>query len=264
MPYPTIDLTIAITNGPRHCKQLCFMRYIFLIILFGLGMKANAQFYIFKAVDQVELTGGPSLVSLYNDVIDNKATFRQPKIGYTFKVGLIYNINERLSFNPNLAYERKGLKSKYEVSYYDPTIDSTQCQCTTSQGTVLNNSNLDYITFSTLIRFNLKKNQFYLSSGAFVSYLLKSYAKQEFQWNGGVNYTHGKQGNKDIDAGVSFTLGYRIPLAKKRSLVFEITEDLGLLNIANSKYSSTKTTTNTISIRIGLSLSTNYKQTKTR
>lgn len=223
------------------------------MILFSVAITVTAQFRVLKSIDEIEIAGGPSLVSLYNENITND--IRKPKIGFTVRVGLLYTLSERFSLNTSFLYERKGLKTRYEVWYYDPSIDSTNCQCTTSLGTKENNSNIDYLTLSTIVNFLPEKTNFYVGAGPFLSYLfkIKSYSKN--LWDNSISYSGDNDSLKDIDLGISLSLGYKLALKENVFLNFQAMNNYGLLNIGNTSVTKTKTSTNSFSIQLGI----NYK-----
>jgi len=213
---------------------------------------SNAQLQqIFSNVDEVQFTAGPSIVSLYNENISSDQ--RQLKIGYTVRGALIYNLNKKISLGFNFMFERKGLKTKLQASYYDESIDSLNCLCTTSEGYIENNSHRDYLTFSITPRYFIIKG-LYTSVGPYISYLLKVQVFRTNLWDGTKSYRTGSQTSKNYDLGVHFGLGYYIPISDRLSITSEVSNTFGLLNTGDTRVTSTETTTNSLSLQIGLNL----------
>jgi hypothetical protein len=219
-----------------------------LLIFLLTAISANAQFRVLKNIDEIEFTMGPSFVSLYNENITDN--LRQPKIGYSAKIGLLYSLNENFSVNINFLFQRKGLKTKYEVSYYDPSIDSTNCQCTTSQGFQENNSSLDYLMIAPLMRFFPRKTNLYIDVGPFAGYLLKAKTKTTNLWDHTNYYGNGNDSFKKTDFGIIISFGYRVQIKDGTHLILELTDSIGLLNVSTT---STNTTTNAFSFALGVS-----------
>lgn len=223
-----------------------------LMILFALifSNSVNAQIaHRPRAIDNIEIQIGTGFVTLYSANVTRD--IREAKVGYSAGIGLIHSFNSKFSLNTNLSYSRKGLKTTYQVSYYDRSLDINDCKCTTSVGTKESNSNLDYLILSPLIRINLKQNLPYIETGPFVSYLLKSNGYTKNLWDGTINYSN-TNNIKEFDAGISLSIGYQFMIWDNFSLNAKIIDSYGLLNIV--KAPSDVTNTNSIYLLLGVTL----------
>jgi len=220
------------------------------IIVSLLSNSSNAQIsQVFKSIDKVDLQVGPGFVTLFNENVTK--FIRESKIGYSANIGLIHLFNEKISLNTNFSYARKGVRAKYQVSYYDPTIDINNCKCTTSVGTIESNSNIDYLIFSPLIRINLKQEFLYFETGPFISYLLKSNGYTKNLWDGSINYSN-TNNIKDFDSGISLSIGYQFIISDNVYLNVKIIDSYGLLNIVKTSSSDVFTKTNSIYLLAGI------------
>ena len=223
------------------------------LVLFLLPFSGYAQLNtLLKNVDEVEIQFGPGLVSLYNENITKE--IRQLKAGYDAKLGLVHSFSKGFSLNTEFHYQRKGLKAKYEVSYYDPSIDVTNCKCTTSLGIVETNSSLDYLTLAPLLRYNLKRTDLNFQMGPFVSYLLKSRVSSKHVWNGSVDYQNNKDNLKNLDAGVMLSISYQFLIKENTYLNLMISDNYGMLNIGKTAVNDVVTKTNSLYVLVGIAI----------
>ena len=229
-------------------------RRILILTLITVTISAKGQIHnsLFSTIDEVNITLGPNLVSLYNDNITSD--IRQPKVGVTAQIGLTHALNNKFSLSTNLLYERKGLKTKFQTSYYDPSKDTNNCMCTTSIGFSENNSNLDYLIFSALIGFEPSNTHLYFGAGPFVGHLFKARTKTTNLWDNSYYYTNTIDSFKRTDFGFTLSIGYTIKLNDKMHFRIQLSDNIGLINISNS---SLKTTTNSFSASLGLTFNVN-------
>jgi hypothetical protein len=221
----------------------------FFILIASISI-SKGQFRLLKSIDDIEFSIGPSIVSLHNK---NLSDIRQPKIGYTIRLNFLEFLDDNIILNTGLYFERKGLKTKYKVSYYDPRIDSSNCMCTTSDGYSKNDVSMNYATLNPQLRILLTKSKFYIDLGFYLSYLLKSNSKTINLWDNTTYYNNNIDQNRKFDFGCSLSLGYRITM-NKRVVNFILSENYGILNITNPDFSSTTTNTNAFSFTISLNL----------
>lgn len=246
---------LLIFNNKFH-----FLKYGILNLLLLLSTEAShAQIRsLLKNIDEFEIQFGPGLVSLYNENITKD--IRQLKIGYTAKLGLVHSFSKVLSLNTEFLYQRKGLKTKYQVSYYDPSIDINNCKCTTSLGIVETYSNLDYLTFAPLLRYNPKRPNINFEIGPFASYLLKSKAYTRHVWDGSINYQNNKDNLKNLDAGFTLSISYQFLIKESINLNIMISDNYGMLNIGNTTIIDVITKTNSLSLLVGIAIKQNSNQ----
>lgn len=227
----------------KQHRHLLILTFVSITILTN-GQNPNG---LFSNIDEINVTLGPNLSSLYNDNITNE--IRQPKIGYTAQLGLSRAIGDKFSFRVNFLYERKGLKTKIQGSYYDATKDSTNCSCTTSIGFIVNETNLDYIILMPSIRFNPPNKKIYFDVGLFAGHLVKAKAKTTKLWDNTHYYTNAIDSFKKTDFGISISLGYKIIIRESTYLNIQLMDNWGILD---STSSDVITRTNALSFLIGL------------
>ena len=174
--------------------------------------------------------------------------------GVTAQIGLTYDLNNKFSLSANLLYERKGLKTKFRTSYYDPSKDTNNCMCTTSIGFSENNSNLDYLIFSALIGFEPSNTHLYFGAGPFVGHLFKARTKTTNLWDNSYYYTNAIDSFRRTDFGLNLSIGYTIKLNEMMHFRIQLSDNIGFINISNS---SLKTTTNSFSASLGLTFNVN-------
>lgn len=208
---------------------------------------------LLKAMDEAELLIGPSWVTASNEFIDNKTVFRKLKISHSARLNLLYTINNTFSFNAGISYEKKGGKTKANVSYYDPTIDSTNCLCTTSKGWLVSDFNLGYLTFSPGLRYSPNsKINFYI--GPFISYLLGTNSRTTYLWNKSVSSTNNSKDYKKIDGGVAVSVSLKSFKIMGHNTILSLTENYGVINIINTENVNGKVFTNSVVFQIGVQL----------
>lgn len=231
-----------------------FIKYVVLTLtLFLLSLPSQAQLSSFlKSIDEVEIQMGPGLVSLYNENITKD--IRQLKIGYTAKLGLIHSFNKKFSLSTGLLYQRKGLKTKYQVLYYDPSIDVNNCKCTTSLGTIENNSNMDYLTLAPLLRIKPRQTNLFFEVGPFISYLMRSKGYSKHLWDGSMSYWNNANSVKNIDAGFTLSIGYQFLIKEHIYLNLMAIDNYGMINIQNTSISDDVTKTNSLYFLIGIAI----------
>ena len=205
------------------------LRIIIIAILIPISVSGQEQIIrVIKHIDELEISAGPSSVTLYNKWINSDN--RELKVAYTLRLASTFNINDRLSFISALYFERKGYKIEYQTWYYDPSIDFDNCKCTTSPGKVEMDTNIDYITFSPHIRLKLLSNRLHFSAGPYVSYLTKYSHQRTNKWDGVTNNSR-DHNLKNYDLGLSLSIGYKLELSDRYTLDFILLDNLGLLNI---------------------------------
>lgn len=195
-----------------------------------MGISAQAQLRpLIKAIDEVEVFAGPSLVSLRGNSWEaNKVT----KIGFSAGVGLNFHLRNRFSIGTNFLFERKGVKHRYEIFYYDPTERI---------GKVESNFNFDYITFAPLIRRSIgRKDKFYTEFGPFAAYIVKGQQIVNREYNNTRQVNERIDFYKRSDWGLKFGTGTTIQLCEKSMLNIRLQYNLGLLNIQKEPTDITK------------------------
>ena len=228
-------------------RLTCF----FTLLLLPFSLNAQLRSVAEKAY-AFEFSLGPSLVALNGETI--RKDIRQPKISYASKIALLFNLKNAISLNAKLLFERKGMRTRYDVWYYNPNIDSTGCSCTTSPGTTENNLNLNYITLAPNLRFHIPQSNFYLEAGPYASYLLKANATRKNSWDGGRIHHYNINTIKRFDAGISLSVGYKVQVTQKLAIMLEATDNFGLLNIKNSGIANLTVTTNALAFLASLQI----------
>lgn len=206
----------------EKCRTNMIHWNIFLIcMIFCAGRTVQAQLRpLIKAIDEVEVIAGPSLVSLRGNSWEaNKVT----KIGFSAGVGLQFLRKNNFSIGSNFLFERKGVKHRYETFYYDPNE---------KVGNVESIFHFDYITFSPLIRyFPGRKTRFYTEFSPFAAYIIKAQQIINREYNNTRQINERIDFYKRGDWGFKFGTGMTVPLCEKSSLNICLQYNLGLLSI---------------------------------
>lgn len=226
--------------------------HFLLIILITTFSQVHAQLERFRhKLSAIEISAGSGLVSLYGtNISQNNGIRRLPKLGYSARIGLLYPITSSISIDTGLLFERKGIRTDLETTYYDADKDINNCECTLSIGTIETNSNIDYLTLSGNTQFDIANTSIKIEAGPYISYLLRAQSISQHSWDNVVSYTTGNQTIKDYDMGISIGLSYQISINKKL-LVLRLIDRYGLVNISNASVDKGITRTNALSFMIG-------------
>jgi len=168
------------------------------------------------------IEGGPSLASLRgNDFIKD---FNDPTIGFSCGLTFQYNFQKLISIRTNIAFERKGSKSKIRAT----AIAGNPV------GEITTHSNFDYLTLPILARLTFgNKVKFFVNVGPYLGYLIK----QTYVTDAINEFPKSKTDNtsnfKRIDLGLTTGLGAGLPLNDKLLITLEIRNNLGLYNISS-------------------------------
>ena len=205
--------------------------YFTIIILFFISFLGFGQT---NKMD-IQVEGGPSLISVYGNFIDTKPTLN----GFTGGLYINYNINKRLSFKSGIIYERKGYRDSFNATYSNG-----------SSGVFETENNLDYIVMPLLIRANYGNNiRFFVNGGPYLGYLAN---QQLTNMNSLTPSSKINAGGilieKKIDLGISTGIGCAFPINDLLSISFEARNNLGLISIADGG----KTNNNSTNFILGI------------
>lgn len=194
--------------------------------------------------DKIFLSTGINSSSFYNSYITSE--LRKTKIGVTLQLGAVYSLTKNFDFGLNFLFERKGVRSRYEVSYYDPSIDSTNCQCTTSQGLTERNTSANYLIFTPQLKYKLAKNKILIGVGPYLGKIVKAKTTTTNFWDNSNYSANALDTFRKFDFGVSIVFEYNF-LFHDSVYGFSILNNLGLDNINRT---GNRTTTNTTSFNL--------------
>lgn len=209
------------SNLLKITKLRCLV--VALLFIFFLTKNSNAQQAAFKNVDEFELLTGAGLTSLRASMWEDKST----KIGYTIGVGAAWSIKEKNSILGRLIVEGKGIRSEYNVTYFDDDLQPLI-------GEAEDILNLTYITIPLSYRIRFGKSlKFNVESGLYASYLIKAQLIQKTSWQGKEIYNEKDNLNK-FDSGITVRAAYQKSLHKNLALSFWIQGNYGLVEIGKS------------------------------
>lgn len=197
---------------------------------------------------EIFLSIGPNYSSLYNKYITSD--LRKTKIGTTVQLGIRYFLNKKFDLSIAFLYERKGLRSNSLVSYYDPTIDSLNCLCTTSSGFLERNTSIDYLIFAPQIKYNVVSDKFQVGLGSFFSQIMKARTDSRSLWNNNSYSANSINTFKPNDIGISLSIDYRFSV-DKFYFGLGVLNNLGLYNIDKTG-SQTKSNSSSLNFKIYL------------
>jgi hypothetical protein len=173
---------------------------------------------------QIGIEGGPSLTMLRDNGY-NPFTSSNIDIGLGGSIGVAfqYNMNAKMGIGTNLSYERKGWQNK--------------------SGTF--HQRFDYLILPVLFKVSFgKKSRTFIHTGPYFGYLIS----QSDKLDGDVTNTSENDYKKN-DLGVTIGFGVNIPIANQLNMIFEIRNNLGLVDIEKSE--DGKTYTNSTLVQLG-------------
>jgi hypothetical protein len=204
----------------RNYKNVLFpILAFFLISLKGYGQSNKLD---------IQVEGGPSLISIQSRVYNPKATLN----GFTGGLYLNYNFNKRLSIKSGIAYERKGFR------------DSFAGTTAIGQSSIYEMGyNLDYLVVPLLMRANFgNKIRFFVNGGPYLGYLVKQQDVSNlpnFPMLTDANFTE-----KKIDLGISAGVGCSYPINELISITVEARNNLALISLNDGVNSNNNNSTN--------------------
>jgi hypothetical protein len=206
--------------------------------------------YSFGQHYQFELLGGPSIVTLRGNSLNN----HKSKIGFIAGLGLTLNVNNRSSLNTQLSYEQKGSKGNLEIFTTDNDGNFAG---------VINYkfiSSYNYITLPLLYGYEFGKTiKLKIQGGPYVGYLMNSSIIGD---NNDVDDNNEKVKTTDwhnrTDLGISIGLNLYFPIKESLFLKIGVADNIGLIDINKSKYNMEAEKTNSINLLVGL----NYRLNK--
>lgn len=167
----------------------------------------------------IQVEGGPSLISVYGNFIDTKPTLN----GFTGGLYINYNINKRLSIKSGIVYERKGFRDSFNATLANGS----------SAGVFETGNNLDYLVMPLLIRANYGNNiNFFVNGGPYLGYLANQQSIDMYLPLSG-KITGGILTEKKIDFGISAGMGFAFPINDLLSISFEARNNLALISLVD-------------------------------
>lgn len=186
--------------------------YFAIIILFFISFLGFGQT---NKMD-IQVEGGPSLISVYGNFFDTKPTLN----GFTGGLYINYNINKSLSIKSGIIYERKGYKDSFNATLANGS----------SAGVFEYVNNLDYLIMPLLIRANYGNNiRFFVNGGPYLGYLANQQSIASYLPSSGK--IGGILTEKKIDLGISTGIGCAVPINDLLSISFEGRNNLALISL---------------------------------
>jgi hypothetical protein len=219
------------------------MKKIWFVALVVLQFSALAQqegdiekYMPSQIIDKVEIVAGPNINFPndhgYGDYIKNAPSSApatdelKVKIGYSVGFGIAHSIGKRFELHTRALLERKGYKEEV-------TVDGGVNNFHKGEYTTRN----DYFTLSVLPRVYIgKKSRIHLFSGAYYSWLLKSFRKEYTYLNDQVTQvtsTTNDPGIHKFEVGVCGGVGYSFRFSPTNYLAIQVQGNYGLSDIVN-------------------------------
>lgn len=179
----------------------------------------------------------------YPDIrFENDDSYNNFKVNFLIGLSLEYYVSEKLSFKTNINYERKHRKNEVQILSNVPPFNI--------QGSEYYNDYFHYLNIPFFFKYEFYKHKFFVNSGPFINYLIN--LDRELVPEDEAIFE--KVDQKDFDFGLTFGLGYQIPIEKQK-LSIELRNDLGLIDVGGYYTSqSSYAKTNTIKLIVGWSL----------
>lgn len=205
-----------------------------------------------RFIDKVEVFAGPGLSFNYGNKFlenykdDNVQNKRLLKVGYTFGIGIYHPVSNRIDLNARLQFEQKGRKTESNTPLTLPENRRVNDKDYTYNYLALS------VGFETLLG---EKKRWVFSVGGYYGKIkgIAGYEKvhvtkdgttyegrfkgryfEDTGSDGGVysiTWVPGLQSFESYDVGLLLKFGYLIPVKKSHSLIFQLTDSLGLRNI---------------------------------
>ena len=196
-----------------------------------------------KYFREIELAVGPTL--LYpNAKFKTWNNAKRQKIGYAVQVALVHPVSRRLQICPGFSFERKGIKSQ----------STSTDNLTRLTGDLTN----DYFTFAFKPRLSLgKKSRLNIDAGCYVSLLTQSKTTYAYD-SSGIRKPYfapmTEHFYKKYDFGVAISFGYIFQPDEKKSVIIQILNSNGLVDIEEFSWPSilSMSKNNALSFLIGL------------
>lgn len=179
----------------------------------------------------------PGLRWLYGNFLSSE---RNLGIGYSGGFIVQYHIKNGFSVGSGLTFDRKGTVT--EMVFRDMEgVD---------MGVADYKMNYDYLVLPVLGTIANKKDNFYLTTGPYVGYLLQYITKVETEDPHYIYESNNTKSAKRFDFGWSFGLGYKLAVGSNLKLNLGIRDHLGLANLSEGDNTLKN---NTVGIVAGLS-----------
>jgi hypothetical protein len=201
-----------------------------------------------KLFSEIEIYVGPGIGFLRGNASVDNSEFnkRKVKITYAYGIGLNHNINDRLSLNNKLFFERKGGVSELTGTYFD---ESTK---TYKKGISEHDYSFNYYTLDISAAYKLgKRKKLSIGCGPYLSYLKKHTHKQITFFRGSGAFFDETEHYRKFDFGVSMLIGYHIPVSPKVQLNVRLINALGLVHTGLNFYEGQVMKTNNTALLIG-------------
>ena len=176
-----------------------------------------------------------------NSIVDHN----DARVSFSSGLSFEYFINSMISIKSGLGYERKGTQSKNAFTDEFGNII----------GDAGGKTNYNYLILPIMGSFSTKgRTKFYLNLGQYFGFLInaKTIVKSASLQPNSIDVDE-TDSSKRLDLGLTFGLGFNIPLGNKLLLDFGLRENYGLFNISKVNVIDNGTIkTNSIGIQMGL------------
>lgn len=205
-------------------------------------------------VTQIEVIAGPGFSNLGRG--KNAPTDQVFNFVFSFGLGISHSLSKRFDLNAKIIFEQKGNKMDYISTFYDVNGPTTS--------RFIQGNSISYVTGLMIPRCYLDtQRKLYMGLGGYLSFLLKSstYTK-EYSLQGDLISYYEAETNEFInyDLGLSFNLGYQVPIKNKMLLNLQLLHNSGLINIVNTNiqgHNDSSLKNNITSIVLGVTIKHN-------
>lgn len=193
------------------------MRIISLILIFTLSQlppsKAQENKFAFGVF------GGPTYVTYFGNAILD--AYRQPQFAFSTGLSSQFNINKHWSIKAGIAFEQKGIKSKF------PTFTSES---------IYSISKMNYFTMPVLCKFTYgEKLIFFTNAGIYSGLFINEIS---IIYGDGIQKSKNKSNSTSLekfDYGAVLGFGFGKKFKNNLGVSFELRANYGFKNLAKSK-----------------------------
>lgn len=233
-------------------SRFFILKSLLFTVLLGVTVTVGAQFKAFKKIDEIEVSVGPSFLSIRGS--QEVSQGREPLVKLNGGISLEHNLNDKISFIGGIFYGKKGGRQVLKVIYYD-TVSQLE-----ERGEIEYVVEFKYLSIPIVVRYNfLKKKILFIEAGPYLGILLRETTTITRLYSGDKNSFDGTE-NYGNDFGISIGVGLNLPIYNKISLSAKINSNIGLNDVSKldaKMFSGDVIKTNSTSFLIGINFKLN-------
>ena len=180
-----------------------------------------------KIIAGFEIVGGPSLSNFWGkDISDDQVL----NLNFVFGIGVYHMLNEHFELDLRLLSEKKGDKTDYTSTFFDPDNNPTTYR-------FVRGHELKYFTAHISLKYYFgNQRRISVSAGGYLGFLQdsKTYTETYDPQGTLISYYYADDNSfENLDYGLTLALGSRISIAKRVDLKPQLMASMGLADIIN-------------------------------